>query len=440
MRKLILSSAFLLSALTLGGCGSSGGGGALPQHIATTSSAARVLRAPLGATSIISPTASAGTTVPLCAKPADGAHAGCFATVRTDSVVTSQLTDDVNGLTPRDLSLLYAYPAPGSQGTAGSKETVAVVEAGNYAAAQSDLAVYRAHFGLPACTTANGCLRTIVAPSSNLASLKGNVTSIVAFAATTAATGWAAETDTDTEIVSAVCPNCKIIITEAASNSIADLSTAVASAAAAGATVVNASFGAPEVSIDTNYSWLYANGNVKVVAAAGDWGYGVSYPASDINVTAVGGTSLSVDGTTVSEKVWSETGSGCSAYFQAPQWKRIPQLSNSCWLRNVADIAAVADPNTGVAVYDSSLNGSTGGWAIFGGTSVSAPIIAAMYALSGDTVRNWGAETFYEAASKNFLPVTSGSNGSCSPAYLCTAVSGYNGPTGLGVPQGLGGF
>ena len=109
-------------------------------------------------------------------------------------------------------------------------------------------------------------------------------------------------------------------------------------------------------------------------------------------------------------------------------------------MRSVVDIAAVADPSTGVAVYDSTLSGTSGGWATFGGTSVSAPIITGMIALSGHTQGSVGAQRLYAAASSNFLKITSGSNGTCKALFLCTAQAGYSGPTGLGIPQGLGGF
>jgi subtilase family serine protease len=437
MRQLFVPSSILL-ALALGGCGGSNGGAALPQHGTTVNSATRVLRTPLGATSIVPATAS-GSNTSLCAKPADGSHAGCFATLRTDSLITSAFPDSVNGLTPSDLSSLYNYPGPAAQGTAGSAQTVAVVVVGDYALAESDLGVYRSHFGLPACTTANGCFSKINNTAATGASAVGNATSISAHPTTTNAIGWAAETDADTEMISAVCPHCKIMISEAPTNAIADLSQAVAKASNTGATVVNASFGVPESAADTAYSSSYANiKKSKVVAAAGDWGYGVYYPASDPNVIAVGGTSLAFYGLGVSETAWSSTGSGCSAYFSTPSWQRIPLFG--CNRRNVADIAAVADPATGVAAYDSSLLGATGGWAIFGGTSVAAPIISGMYALSGDTARNTGAQTLYGAAAQTLLPVTLGSNGVCFPLYLCTALWGYNGPTGLGVPNGLGSF
>ena len=227
----------------------------------------------------------------------------------------------------------------------------------------------------------------------------------------TGAAGWAAETDIDTQLISATCPNCNIMIAEAASDSLADLSNAVAAAINAGATIVNASFGAPESAEDRTYSFIYNNynyQNVKVVAAAGDWGYGVYFPASDPYVIAAGGTTVAVNAdSSVSEYAWSDTSSGCSAVFSQRAWQSALALPFGCRGRVVADAAAVGDPDTGVAVYDSSLQGNGGGWATFGGTSVSAPIIAGLYALSGDTQRGRGAQTMYGARS-SFLSVTSG--------------------------------
>lgn len=355
--------------------------------------------------------------------------------------MTTLYPDSVNGLTPNDLSSLYAYPQPNQQGSAGANQTVAIVVAYDYAAAESDLAVYRQKFGLPPCTTGNGCFRKIGAAATAITSPLGTPSSVSANPTSPGMLGWAAETDTDLDVVSAVCPNCKIVLAEAASDTLSDLTNAVSAALAAKVGVVSLSFGAPETSLVSQFSPVFANlSHVKIVAAAGDWGYGVYFPASDANVIAVGGTSLSVVGSTVVETAWSGTGSGCSTVYAKSSWQNTP--SNGCPMRNVVDVAAVADPATGVAVYDSTLFGTTGGWSTFGGTSVSTPIIGAMYALSGwATGEQTGAQWMYDHPS-SFLPVTSGSNGTCTPGYLCTAgpSSNYNGPTGLGIPQGLSGF
>jgi subtilase family serine protease len=447
MRHLYFPYALAL-ALTASGCSGSSGMAALPQQhpAASSASAQRVLRAPLGAHSIVAPTRST-TQTKLCPHPADKSRATCFTTMFMNPIFS--IAGSIGGLTPSDLSSIYNFPPAGKQGLAGQGQTVGIVVAGNYAGAQNDLNIYRASFGLPPCTSAGGCLQKVGAAATGTTSASGNSSSISAYATTldaAALLGWAAETDTDTEIISAICPNCKIVIAEAASDSIADLSNAVSAAINANATIVNASFGALESNNDKQFASIYANSrNVKVVAAAGDWGYGVYFPASDPAAIAVGGTTLSVAGMFLSESVWSGTGSGCSGSFAKPAWQHPPAVSGACQTRNVVDVAADADPLTGVAIYDSSLTSlvPTGGWGIFGGTSVAAPIITSMYALSGDTARNVGAQTLYAASSSAFmafLPVTSGSNGICSPTYLCTAAFGYNGPTGIGVPYGLSGF
>jgi subtilase family serine protease len=175
---------------------------------------------------------------------------------------------------------------------------------------------------------------------------------------------------------------------------------------------------------------------VAVTASSGDGSYGVEYPAASRYVTAVGGTSLSKASNSRgwSETVWSGAGSGCSAYDAKPAW----QTDTGCAKRTVADVAAVADPNTGVAVYDTYAQGS--GWMVFGGTSVASPLIASVYALAGTPSSGSVPASFPYAHTSALYDVTSGSNGSCSPSYLCTGTSGYDGPTGLGTPDGVSAF
>ena len=214
--------------------------------------------------------------------------------------------------------------------------------------------------------------------------------------------------------MSAVCSTCQIVLVEAASDNLNDLAAAVTTAVQNGATIVNASFGAPEDSSQTNLRSQFEPAPVKVVAAAGDSGPGAYFPASSKRTIAVSGTTLNVRGNTVSESLWSNSGGGCSAVFSRPRWE-----PNDCnGMRTVADVAAVADPNTGVAVYDSNL----GGWVIAGGTSVAAPVIAGMYALSGDTQSGYGAQTLWYN-SGSFTQVLNAGN-----------------LDGVGSPNGLAGF
>jgi subtilase family serine protease len=322
-----------------------------------------------------------------------------------------------SGLSPTNLQSAYKLPSS----SAGSGQTVAIVDAYDDPNAASDLAVYRSEFGLPACTTANGCFRKVNQsggtsyPSANR--------------------GWAEEISLDLDMVSAICPNCHILLVEASSSSLTNLGTAVNEAVALGANTVSNSYGGSEGSGETAYASYYNHPGHIITASAGDSGYGVSIPAAFNTVVAVGGTSLYTASNSRgwTETVWSGTGSGCSSYISKPSW----QTDSGCSRRTVNDVSAIADPNTGVSVYDSY--GGVGGWLVFGGTSVSSPIIASVYALAGNASSVNAASSLYSHSSDLF-DVTSGSNGSCGGSYLCTAQVGYDGPTGLGTPDGTGAF
>jgi subtilase family serine protease len=243
-------------------------------------------------------------------------------------------------------------------------------------------------------------------------------------------------------MVSAICPNCKIVLVEANDDQSNGLYTAVNTAASMAGYVSN-SWGGSEDPSDTSLdSQYFDHPGVVITASSGDSGYGVSYPAASANVVAVGGTTLSADSGSArgwDESVWGSSsggggaGSGCSSYDPKPSW----QTDTGCSNRTVADVAADADPATGVAVYDTS-NGN-GGWTEVGGTSASSPMIAAVYALAGNAGNNPAQSLYTNASALN--DVTSGANGTCSPDdYLCTGEPGYDGPTGNGTPNGLGAF
>ena len=294
-------------------------------------------------------------------RPGDAAcHAVRHDTVTPDGQVTPNVTPA--GYGPSDLQSAYKLPS-----AAGSKPTVAIVDAYDDPRAESDLGVYRRQFGLTACTTANGCFRK-VNQSGGTRYPRAN-------------SGWAQEISLDLDMVSAACPNCKILLVEASSASLIDLGTAVNQAARMGATVISNSYGGSESSSDLSYDKTYFNHpGVAITASSGDNGYGVEYSAASPDVTAVGGTSLTKSASTPrgwDETVWSGAGSGCSAY----DLKRARQTDTGCSKRTVADVSAVADPNTGVAVYDSY---GSSGWLVFGGTSVAARLIASVYALAGN--------------------------------------------------------
>ena len=344
-------------------------------------------------------TAKPTTTTSTSTTPPDGSSATC--------------TTAHAGYTPCDLRSAYALAATAGGGT------VAIVDAYDDPTAESDLAVYRAAYGLPACTTANGCFRK-VNQAGGTTYPSGN-------------TGWAQEISLDIDMVSAVCPTCHILLVEATTNSLTDLLAAENTAAALGADAISNSWGANEFASEANYD-AYFHHNIPITASTGDAGYGVSWPASSPYVTAVGGTSLThaANGRGWSETAWSGAGSGCSAYEPKPAF----QTDSGCARRAVADVSAIADPNTGVAVYD-SFNSS--GWMVFGGTSVSAPIVAAVYALAGNGA-SITSPGFSYANSSSLFDVVGGTNGACAGSYLCTALAGYDGPTGLGTPNGTAAF
>jgi subtilase family serine protease len=322
-----------------------------------------------------------------------------------------------SGYNPADLQAAYKLPSS----TGGAGMTVAIVDAYGYPNAESDLAVYRSQFGLPPCTTANGCFKKV-----NQSGVQGSYPRNDS--------GWATEQALDVDMVSAICPSCKIILVESSSANQRDLDTAVDTAAALGANAISNSYGGNETSGSAS-DQHYNHPGVAITASSGDNGYGVEFPASSQYVTAVGGTSLSRASNTRgwTETVWSGAGSGCSKYVAKPSW----QTDTGCAMRTVADVSAVADPQTGVSVYETF--GRRGGWQVYGGTSVASPIIASVYALSGGGWTGPTPQVPYSNPTALF-DVTSGSNGSCGGTYLCTAEVGYDGPTGLGTPDGVGGF
>jgi subtilase family serine protease len=319
---------------------------------------------------------------------------------------------DIGGYGPVELRAAYSLPSA----PAGAGETVALVEAYHDPDAASDLAVYRANYDLPPCDRHNGCLNEI--DENGGSDLP------------TTDPGWAGETAADMDMVSAVCPACHILLVEAATPSARDLAQAEDTAVRAGADAISNSYGGPESPHDQALTAAYIHPGVAITAASGDDGYGVAFPASSPGVTAVGGTTLLPTERGWEEQAWSGGGSGCSAEPR-PSW----QPATLCAHRSTADVAAVADPATGVAVYDSY---QSTGWQIVGGTSVGAPLIAAVYALAGNTSQVDGAKLAY-ADPAALHDIRAGANGVCGSA-LCQAGPGYDGPTGLGSPNGLGAF
>ena len=228
-----------------------------------------------------------------------------------------------------------------------------------------------------------------------------------------------------------MCPACRIELVEADNSANSSLYAAVDRAVALGAKVVSMSWGGSESSSETGYDAHFNVPGVTFVASSGDDGYGVSYPAASRFVLAVGGTRLSAtaNGRTT-ETAWTDAGSGCSAYEAKPSW----QHDASCATRTVTDVSADANPSTGAAIYTSTGPGGAG-WMEVGGTSLAAPLMAGMVALSGST--NVASHLYAALGSANLYDVHTGTNGSCDRLYLCGAKVGYDGPTGVGALNGL---
>jgi subtilase family serine protease len=325
--------------------------------------------------------------------------------------------------------LQSAYNLTSASASDGSGRTVALVDAYDDPTAASDLAAYRSAAGLPAV------------PSFEKVNQEGETSPLPAEAPTD--DDWTLEESLDLDMVSAICPECNIVLVEATNDSGDGLYIAENTAASLAGYISN-SWGGSESSTDTSYDSEYFDhpGDV-ITASAGDSDYGVIYPATSPNVVSVGGTSLSTASNSRgwTESVWNDgggegTGSGCSAYESQPSWQTALGLPAGCSKRIDNDTSADADPDTGLAVYDTS--NDNGGWNEVGGTSASSPMLAAMYALAGNA-GNTPADDIYTHTS-DFYDVTSGSDGSCSPAYLCTAETGYDGPTGIGTPDGIAGL
>ena len=380
----------------------------------------------LGAASIASaePVEHSGSVyhVAVCSRLIPERAARCYAHVVTDRT-GKILSKDAgpkttpSGYGPSSLRSAYNITATGSSST-----IIAIVDAYGYTNAETDLGVYRAQYGLPTCTTANGCFTKY-----NQNGVKGSYPA--------QNVGWAQETALDLDMASAMCPNCKIILVEATSATDANLGTAVNTAASLGAHVISNSYGGGE-SGTQSYEADYNHPGVAITASSGDDGYGAAFPATSPHVTAVGGTHLvtanNARGWT--ETAWADGGSGCSVYYAKPTW----QKDTGCAMRMEADVSADADPNTGVAVYGPT-SARRSAWQVYGGTSVAAPLVGGIYGANGGSV-TYGSNPYANTGA--LYDVTSGSNGTCrgQPAYFCNAEVGYDGPTGLGTPNGVTAF
>ena len=311
--------------------------------------------------------------------------------------------------------------------TGGSAQTVALVDAYDDPSAESDLATYRATYGLPSCTSATGCFRQVNQHGAT-SPLPG------------ANSEWAMEMSLDLDAVSALCPNCRILLVEANSTGLSDMDQAEMTAAGLGATQISNSWSGESSS---PISGTYSFPGVAVVAAAGDNGYAGpgwdTYPAALPGVTAAGGTTLAPSTSAApsargfSESAWAlnggwGAGSGCDLQETKPSY----QTDTGCTGRSYSDVSADGDPSTGLTVYD----GGNGGWLLVGGTSLASPLIAAYEAVTGV---NGSTPQWAYADSALLNDPQTGSNGSCAASigYICAAGVGYDGPTGAGSISGV---
>lgn len=388
------------------------------------------------------PFARANPVRGVCPRPSRPGEVECLALLRTD-LSSAALPDGgpAFGFSPKELQSAYGTPSA----TAGRGQVVAIVDAFGYKRAASDLAAYRAHFKLPPCTASNGCLRIVNGHGGSALPAPNDQ-------------GWDYEQALDLDMVSAMCPNCKILLLQVSNTDNTTLYAANTVAARMGADVVSNSYGGGEY--QSAASSYFPSGHAYV-ASAGDngggsrGGGGPSQPCSFANFVCAGGTQLDASGGARgwTETVWNDekldycgngysqpcgaTGSGCSRYVVKPHW----QHDGRCAMRSESDVATVAAISTPVAAYHD------GQWLQFGGTSVSSPLIAGMIALAGNArSTNIPQLIWSHGGTADFNDVISGTNvyrpvtGPCTSniAYVCTAQRGYDGPTGWGSPHGLG--
>jgi subtilase family serine protease len=392
--------AVALGLIAAAGCSASGGGSFAP-HQQSGQNIGRALPA-------VSPT-PAPAEGQSC--DGDGNNAGC--NVKKNPNVGASKTYS-SGLTPAQLRNVYGLAAT-SGGATPTGPIVAIVDAFEDKNAEADLKTYRAQFGLPPCSSDNGCFTKLmmsgakVPPGQSKGPGQGS-----------AMTTWADEIALDLAMASAACPTCRLLLVETGGQDLDSLAAGVNLAATYGPVAISNSWGVLEgggnaPNIDPDAQAAFNHPGIAITASAGDIAGQVQFPASSPYVTAVGGTSLAADATMArgwTETAWANSGGGCSIMFAVPAW----QSGSACTTgRSVADVSVIADYNPGVAVYSTV----EGGWVVLGGTSVGAPFVAGLYAAAND----YGAATV--GAPKLYA----------NPGALNT-VAGAT----LGSPNGLGAF
>jgi PKD repeat protein len=435
----------------------------------------------------------------VCGAPEPG-DASCFALVRQPAAVAEasdrgvhklKLSDGAaagpaGGLTPSDLASAYGYePSVG-----GSGQTLAIVDAFDDPNIESDLGEFDSHYGLPVCTAANKCFEKVNQEGS-AAPLPG-----------ADETGWSAEIALDVESAHATCQKCTILLVEARSNSLANLAAGVHEAVALGADEVSNSYGGPEGGTFGEAA-DYSDPDRVILAASGDWGYNgwlapeefpeaPNLPSSLPSVVSVGGTTLTLDetGKRLTETVWNgngpenefefeegASGGGCSLSWSAPPWQQSTDsfAATGCGSkRSAVDVSADADPLTGFDIFDSDDCGKRceefrrgKSWITLGGTSLSTPLVAGMYALAGGSngISNPALTLYGHQGDSSLFDVRQGGNGfcddngaacgidgeleefleepfriDCEGTTACNATTGFDGPSGVGAPSSLGLF
>jgi len=360
-----------------------------------------------------------GTVQEPTAAVCGGGRFVCKSHVRVDTHNRIKPFAVPSGFGPADLAAAY-HLNPAITSTA----TIAIVDAFDYPNAESDLATYRSTFGLPPCTVASGCL-TIFNPTHA--------------GAQPANDDWNLEAALDLDMASAACPTCKLVLVEATNDTGNDLFDEQNNAVTLpGVVSISNSWGTSGSSTDpaSDAAFFTHTQAINTFVSSGDsgnTGRTGDYPSTSTHVIAVGGTHL-VKSTTAArgftETAWVGAGSTCSRFIAEPAFQKSAVPTKACTTRAASDISAVADPQTGVAVF----NKNDGGFIVVGGTSASSPFVAGVFARYGISGASHDASFVYSHTAALF-DITSGKNGSCRSA-LCQATAGWDGPTGLGTPNG----